>query len=226
VLQLKNLFALALRELNAIAIQWSVWFGALPQRHVTVGRHTYGLRLGTIPFVSAKAPVDIGSFCSIAYGVRILSHADHPQNLPSLFPFRARVFGNPAGSGQAPAAELAVTKGPISIGHDVWIGINAVILSGVTVGAGAIIGAASVVTRDVPPYAVVAGNPARIIRFRFAPEIIERLLASRWWELSDAALKDLQADFYNPDIEAFLGAVHAKWRSLNLPRPAPMGEKQ
>ena len=89
-----------------------------------------------------------------------------------------------------------VEESPLKIGNDVWIGENAVILAQVTeIGDGAVIAAGAIVSRNVPPYAVVVGNPARVVRYRFSKELIEELLASRWWE------KDI--DELEPDIEEF-----------------------
>ena len=89
------------------------------------------------------------------------------------------------------------------IGNDVYIGTNVVIMSGVTIGDGAVVGAGAIVTKDVPPFAIVAGNPAKIIKYRFKPEIIEALNKTRWWELDMDTIKDL--DFANVDdcIEKF-----------------------
>jgi hypothetical protein len=89
------------------------------------------------------------------------------------------------------------------IGHDVWIGRDAMIMDGLSVGTGAVIAARALVTKDVPPYAIVGGAPARIIRYRFAPELIERLLASQWWTLSPEALRQLPFD----DPERFVQHV-------------------
>lgn len=83
------------------------------------------------------------------------------------------------------------------IGHDVWIGCNCVVLAGVNIGIGAVIGAGSVVTKDVPPYAVVVGNPAKVLKYRFSSELIDRLLKSKWWELTDEELKSLPLN--NPE---------------------------
>jgi acetyltransferase-like isoleucine patch superfamily enzyme len=77
------------------------------------------------------------------------------------------------------------------IGHDVWIGCNSVVLSGVTIGTGAVIGAGSVVTKDIPPYAIAYGNPAKVHRYRFDPETIDALLKSEWWRFSMEQLKTL-----------------------------------
>jgi hypothetical protein len=77
------------------------------------------------------------------------------------------------------------SKGDINVGNDVWIGYEALVLSGVRIGDGAVVGARSVVTKDVPPYAIVAGNPAKLIRYRFSPEVVEQLLDLKWWDKSE-----------------------------------------
>ncbi|TGV65023.1 CatB-related O-acetyltransferase, partial [Mesorhizobium sp. M00.F.Ca.ET.158.01.1.1] len=80
-------------------------------------------------------------------------------------------------------------KGPITVGHDVWIGARAIILSGVTIGNGAVIGAGAIVTGGIPPYAIAVGNPARILRYRFAPDVIDRLQSLKWWDWSDDLIR-------------------------------------
>ena len=94
------------------------------------------------------------------------------------------------------------------IGHDVWIGRSAIVLAGVTVGDGSVIGAGSVVTKDVPPYAIVAGNPARLIRYRFDENVIQKLKEINWWNFSEARLKTFGGVFN--DVEGFLSAVQAQ----------------
>ena len=143
---------------------------------VSIGRHTYGLVSGSFARPTAEAPISIGSFCSIGDGVLIFGAADHHLDRPSTFPFRARLWAPEAGNGEAR------TRGPVNIGHDVWIGSRAIILSGVSIGHGAVIGAGAVVARDVQPYAIVVGNPARLVRHRFAPEIVAALLEIAWWD--------------------------------------------
>jgi acetyltransferase-like isoleucine patch superfamily enzyme len=77
------------------------------------------------------------------------------------------------------------TKGDVIIGNDTYIGYESILLSGVKIGDGAVVGARAVITRDVPPYAIVGGNPAKVIRYRFSPETIEKLLRIRWWDWDD-----------------------------------------
>ena len=120
----------------------------------------------------------IGKFCAIGHGATfIMNGANHRTDGLSTYPFG--IFGE----GWATAMpESWPSRGDLVVGHDVWIGYGATLLAGITVGHGAVIGAMSVVTADVPPYAVVAGNPARVIRFRQEPAAIRRLLALAWWD--------------------------------------------
>ena len=123
----------------------------------------------------------IGKFCSVACGAKfIFTSANHTLNSLSTYPFP--IFYEEWGLNRADVASAWDNKGDIVIGSDVCIGYEAVLLSGVTVGDGAIIGARAVVTKDVPPYTVVGGVPARPIRRRFDDETVEKLLALRWWD--------------------------------------------
>jgi virginiamycin A acetyltransferase len=120
----------------------------------------------------------IGKFCMIASGVEfIMNGANHLVNALSTYPFA--IFGN--GWQEAMAGKEYPSKGNIEVGNDVWIGYKAVIMAGVKIGDGAIIGAYSVVTKDVEPYAMVGGNPAKEIRKRFPEEVIKDLLEIQWW---------------------------------------------
>ena len=123
----------------------------------------------------------IGKFCSIASGAKFLfNSANHTLRSLSTYPFP--IFYDEWEHGIW-ADKAWDNKGDIVIGNDVWIGFEAVILSGVTIGDGAIIGARAVVTKDVPPYTIVGGVPARPIRKRFSDEKIESLLKLKWWDL-------------------------------------------
>ncbi len=123
----------------------------------------------------------IGRFTAIATGVRFMMNgANHAMTGISTFPFS--IFGCGWEEGFDFETIRAGLKGDTVVGDDVWIGTEAMIMPGVTIGAGAIVAARSVVASDVPAYAVVGGNPARVIRYRFSPEEIERLLALAWWD--------------------------------------------
>jgi hypothetical protein len=114
---------------------------------------------------------------------------EHRTDLVSTYPLRTLL--TPDGRNHD-----ATEKGEIAIGSDVWIGTRAMILSGVTIGHGAVVAAGAVVTRDVPPYAIVAGVPARVLRYRFDADTIERLLAIAWWEWPDERVRERMAEFY------------------------------
>ena len=122
----------------------------------------------------------VGRFTAIASGVRFMMNgANHAMTGLSTFPFQ--IFGHGWEEGFDFGTIRAGLKGDTVVGNDVWIGTEAMIMPGVTIGDGAIVAARSVVTADVPPYAVVGGNPARVIRSRFSVEEVARLLAVAWW---------------------------------------------
>ena len=123
----------------------------------------------------------IGRFCAFAEGaVIVMNGANHPVEGFSTYPFN--IFGEGWEEGFDPDSWPRASKGDTVIGHDVWIGAEAMILPGVTIGHGAIIGSRAVVAGDVPPYAVAAGNPARTVRLRYDEATIARLLAIAWWD--------------------------------------------
>lgn len=144
-------------------------------KNISIGDFTYGKP--QIVIYSKNDVCEIGRYCSIAKEVTIMGGGDHRTDWVTTYPLR-EIFDLPG----ANQSGHPVTKGPTIVGNDVWIGRGAVILSGVTVGDGAVVGAYAVVTKDVPPYSIVAGNPARHIRFRFDEEQIKKLLAIRWWD--------------------------------------------
>ena len=128
----------------------------------------------------------IGRFCAIAAGVRfLLPGANHADRGPSTFPFG--IFGSPWDS-TMDLVLAAPSRGDTVVGNDVWLGYEALVLPGVKIGHGAVIAAASVVASDVPPYTVVAGNPARIVRRRFDDENVDRLLRAAWWDWPAASI--------------------------------------
>lgn len=151
---------------------------------------------------------EIGKFCSIASFVRI-NPGNHPLDRASLhhFSYRSRQFA----MGEDDDAFFAWRRAHrVTLGHDVWIGHNAVILPGVNIGTGAAIGAGAVVTRDVPPFHIVAGAPARIIRERFPGRVREGLLRVAWWDWPHEALRRSLPDFRSLSAAEFVDKYDPK----------------
>ena len=143
----------------------------------------------------------IGKFCSIACGAKfIFNAANHVLGSLSTYPFPIffEEWGLPADPGSISGAWD--NKGDIVIGNDVWIGYEAVIMAGVTIGDGAVIGTRAIVTRDVEPYTIVAGIPARPIRKRFDGETVSELLRMRWWDWNEERIKKNIAAIQSGDI--------------------------
>lgn len=156
---------------------------------VKMGRYSY------MGYNNSVCDTIIGSFCSIASNCAI-GGGKHPLDSVSTSPvfyagrniLRKNFSNNPEQKNQG-----------VEIGNDVWIGEAVFINDGVKIGTGAVVGAHCVVTKDVPPYAIVVGVPAKIIRYRFEEKIIDQLLKSEWWEWSDEKLSDMGPLFENPE---------------------------
>ena len=134
----------------------------------------------------------IGRFCSFGQNV-VLGNGEHPLNFLSTSPyFYFKMFGykKPSMTSHEEFWDLE----PIHIGNDVWIGDEVYVKNGVTIGDGAVIGTKSLVTKDVPPYAIVVGCPARILRYRFDEQTIKDLLETKWWDLPDEIIKQIPYD--------------------------------
>jgi len=148
--------------------------GVINHPQVSVGDYTYGIP--RILWLTPGRKVVIGKFCSIAPGVELLLGGNHRPDYVTTYPFAALPTDWPGATGETP-----ISKGDIMIGNDVWIGTSAKILSGVTIGDGAVIGAYSVVAKNVAPYTIAVGNPAREIKKRFDESTIQKLLELKWW---------------------------------------------
>jgi len=150
-----------------------------------------------------------GKFCSIAAMVRI-NPGNHPMHRPSQshFTYRSASYFPE----EADDAEFFQWRRAhaVTIGHDVWIGHGAIVLPGRNIGNGAVVAAGAVVTKDVPAYAIVAGNPARQVRLRFAPAIAERLQRLAWWNWSHEHLRRALPDFRKLTIESFIEKYEAR----------------
>jgi virginiamycin A acetyltransferase len=165
----------------------------------SVGKYTYGAPI--VKDWHQGSTLKIGNFCSIAENVNILLGGNHPTDWISSFPFGV-VFDDFKERHYSQPEKLS--KGDVIIGDDVWIGINATILSGVTIGDGAIIAAHSNVTKNVEPYAIVGGNPAKLIKKRFSDEAISKLLVIKWWNWEIDKIKDNLDLILSDRIELFI----------------------
>jgi len=156
-----------------------------------LGRHSYSFatRRGT------DNNVTIGNFCSIAEGVIFDCGFNHNSSFITTFPLKKIWSELPSN---------IKVKGDITIGHDVWIGENAIIMSGVEIGSGAIIACGAVVTKNVAPYSIVGGVPAKIIKFRFLIPYVKELLKIKWWDWSDEKIRENAELLLSNNIEELI----------------------
>lgn len=176
---------------------------------VEIGLYTHG---GCFEPWMVDARTKIGRYSSIASGVRIVNH-----NHPLSFKGTSGLFFNPS---LGLCDQWLVEHKPLEIGNDVWIGANAVVMPEVKrIGDGAVIGAGAVVNRDVPPYAVMLGNPARVVKYRFSEEVISRLLAEKWWEKDLSELAGRIGEFQVP-LDGAVGGNRPSPKGLGRPSVA------
>jgi acetyltransferase-like isoleucine patch superfamily enzyme len=164
---------------------------ALPD-YITIGEHTYFADLTLHRW--GNETVKIGRYCAMSQKVSLLAGGNHRTDVVSAYPFDSK-FRIAAG---VEDRSYGVGQTGIEIGNDVWVGYGASIIGTVKVGDGAVIAAQAVVFTDVPPYGIAVGNPAKVLKFRFNDDVIEKLLALKWWDWSDEVVKERLNDFYLP----------------------------
>ena len=162
----------------------------------SIGKWSYGKP--KILFRKEGASLKVGSFCSFSTKVEIFLGGEHRIDWVTTYPFSSLWESSKAFTGHPS------TKGDVTIGNDVWVGNAVTILSGVNIGDGAVIGARAVVTKDVPTYSIVAGNPARLINMRFKEDVIQRLLKIAWWNWEDSKIQEFMPLLLNDDIMKFI----------------------
>lgn len=170
-----------------------------------IGEYTYGYP--TVLYWGENANLYIGKFCSIANSVTIFLGGEHRTDWISTYPFNVinKDFPNAQNISGHPK-----TKGDVCIGNDVWIGNGATIMSGISIGNGAVIGAEAVVTQSVPAYAIVAGNPARIIKYRFDNNTISKLEQIQWWNWPIEKINNEVRNICNSDYNSFIEKNYGK----------------
>lgn len=194
--QLRNLLHGHLVQSAQVSRHAKIGYRAIVRRGVEVGAE---VDLGAYSYISGPRSyiesARIGCFCSIARQT-VIGVGNHDTSRVSTHPFSL----SPA-YGRLRTSSICLRQNPPPvIGNDVWIGINSVVMRGVTIGDGAVVAANSVVTHDVPHYAIVGGVPARLIRYRFSEDIIYALQRIRWWEWSEDKLRDNVNDFSDPEF--------------------------
>lgn len=172
---------------------------------VTVGRGSYG-GIEVYSYGSPDAHLTIGNYVSIGPHVRFMLSGEHRTDCVSTFPFQAYDPVNPVSEDGC--------RGPVVVKDDVWIGMGAIILSGVTIGQGAVVGAGAVVTKDVPPYAIVGGVPARVLRYRLSDKVREKCQMLDWSRTIptlDSERKSLLAtSLTDNNVDVVIEQLHAK----------------
>lgn len=166
------------------------------RKKVSVGRGSYGT-LNVYNFDGINVTLKIGNYCSIAPKVSFLLDGEHDYHRITTYPFVSRYFQGDEG----------ISKGDIVLEDDVWIGYGSIILSGVHIGQGAVVAAGAVVTADVPPYAIVGGVPAKIIKYRFREDVIQELLQVDYGKIDKQMMENHLDDLY----EEFISASQIAW---------------
>jgi acetyltransferase-like isoleucine patch superfamily enzyme len=183
--------------------QTSIFLAKRARRYgYEIGEFTYGKP--KVRFPESGRKLTIGRYCSIADKVEILLGGNHRTDWGTTYPFSAF---RELWSSAPPSEEYHTSRGDVTIGHDVWLGSGAIIMSGVTVGHGAVVAAHAIVTKDVPPYAIVGGNPARVIRYRFDEDTVAALLDAKWWDLPREKVATLIPLLQSDRIRELIAAV-------------------
>jgi acetyltransferase-like isoleucine patch superfamily enzyme len=157
---------------------------------ISIGRFTYGFKNLNVRQWGEGASLKIGSFCSLADNITVFLGGNHRTDWITTFPF-GHIYHDELNV--KPILGHPSTKGDVIIGNDVWIGSGVTIMSGLKIGDGAVLSANACVIKDVAPYTIVGGNPAKSIKQRFDNEIIELLLKLQWWDLSTQNIKNISS---------------------------------
>jgi len=173
-----------------LAVRWLLGRKA----QINVGKYSYGVPV--VRWWGEKSGLSVGKFCSIAKNVTIFLGGNHRIDWITTYPFSVqRPWSRFTGKVEHP-----VSRGDVVIGNDVWLGNGCTILSGVSIGDGAVIAANATVTKNIPAYAIAAGNPARVVRMRFDNERTAKLLTLRWWDWDERTIRKNLPKLLSSDI--------------------------
>lgn len=183
--------------------------GVIGESHISVGRFTYGFENLTIRQWNEGAALKIGAFCSLANNINIFLGGNHRTDWITTFPF-GHIYQDELGGSYILGHPS--TKGDVVIGNDVWIGSGVTIMSGIQIGDGAVLSANACVVKDVAPYHIVGGNPAKSLKQRFEDEIVEILLQLKWWDLPLENIKNISKILSSKPEKAMLFELISTYR--------------
>ncbi len=173
---------------------------------VKIGRFTYG-PLNIFTYGAENEFLEIGEFVSIGSGVKFILGGNHSTKSFSTYPFKVKLFNE---------SNESTSKGPIIIKDDVWIGTDSIILSGVTIGQGAVIGAGTVVSKDIPPYAIAIGNPAQIVKYRFDEDTRKKMIKFNYSNLNKNVISDKISFLYRDLDDEIINELSNNEIKINL----------
>jgi acetyltransferase-like isoleucine patch superfamily enzyme len=181
--------------------------------YIKIGKYTYGLREQNVQWTDKSYDYDnnyrqpelnVGKYCSIGMHSKIFLGGNRRHDWITTFPFQVKRKHNSTFKSIPEHIEgYPHSNGDVNIGNDVWFGENVTVMSGVKICDGAVIAANSTVVKDVEPYSISGGNPAKHIKYRFSEEIIKRLLEIKWWDIEESKLDKLLPYMMNNDIDLF-----------------------
>lgn len=183
--------------------------GVIGKSHISIGRFTYGVENLTIRQWNEGAALKIGNFCSLANNIIIFLGGNHRTDWITTFPF-GHIYQDELGGSDILGHPS--TKGNVVIGNDVWVGSGVTIMSGVHIGDGAVLSANACVVKDVAPYHIVGGNPAKSLKQRFGDDIVEILLRLKWWDLPLENIKNIMKILSSKPDKAILIELISTYR--------------
>lgn len=194
------------------------------KEYVRIGKYSYGIFDDNVVWDTEawgyndekKQPrLIVGNYCSIGCNSKFFLGGNHRHDWVTTYPFHVKYLHNDIfNSLENEIDGYPLSNGDIIIGNDVWFGENVTVMSGVKIGDGAVIGTNSTVVKDVKPYSIVGGHPAKHIKYRFSDEIVEKLLSIKWWNMEDSKLNLLLPYMCNNDIDFFFEKYHSLIESI------------